>query len=99
MDSDTNQPHIIMMIDDDPPPQCFIVVEQFVHMKVNTVNKCVFIAFAMHYIYDMEYNPKLKDFYFFIENVLCEIPNRSCKPSPLYSNIITAIECYLKDLD
>ena len=95
VDKDTNQPHLLRLVDEDLPSQYFLAVEQVIHVEVNSLIKGLYTLIALHYVYDIEYNHRLKDFYMFMEDKLLNIINSSTKRSVTYSSISTAIECYL----
>lgn len=94
MDKDTNQPHLLRFVDEDLPSQYFIAIEQVIHIEVNTLIKGLYTLIALHYVYDIEYNHRLKDFYMFLEDKLLSI-NSCAKRSVTYSSVTAAIECYL----
>ena len=90
---ETNQPHLIRLVDEDLPTQYFVVIEQLVHIEVTTCVKGMFLLLAYHYIYDIQYNSRLKDFYLFFEDKLLQL-SPSCKRSATYLNVTSAIDCY-----
>ena len=95
LDKETNQPHIIALQDEDLPTTYSIGVEQVVHLSTDNVDKAVFVAFALHYVYDMQYHPKLKDFYLFLETISFSSDLVSVKPSAVFSSFMSALQCYV----
>ena len=51
VDRNTIQPQLIMLVE-----------EQIPQIEVTNLLKGLFDLFALHYIFDLEYNPRLKDF-------------------------------------
>ena len=94
VDRNTNQPQLIMLVEEDLQTQFFVAVEQIPQIEVTDLLKGLFVLFALHYIFDLEYNPRLKDFYSFVEDKLLRLPSQSCKKSPNYSSVTSAIECF-----
>lgn len=98
MDKDTNQPHLLRLVDEDLPTQYFVIVEQVVHVEVSSFIKGIFLLLTLHYyVYDIHYNPRLKDFYLFLEDKLLNIvtPIASCKKSATYTSVVTSMECFI----
>ena len=52
---------------------------------------------ALHYVYDIEYHSRMKDFYHFLESNLLKM--NSSYNSATYSYIISALENYLITID
>ena len=63
IDSSTNQSHMIMITEEDLPTQFLIVVEQIPQIEVSHFFKGIYILLSLHYIFDMECNPRLRDLY------------------------------------
>ena len=95
MDCDTNQPHVIRFVDEDLPTQYCIAVEQVVHLDVSSIVKGIFVIISLHYIYDIHYHPRVLDFLLFFEDKILNIKVPSTKKSAIYSNVSSAIECYI----
>ena len=96
-DSANNQPHIVMFIDSADKtysPQYFIAIEQIMLIQCKTINHALFTLFAVHYIFNLEYNVRVKDFYRFLQEHLMEIADSS-KRSVNYANICTSIESFI----
>ena len=97
IDSSTNQPHMIMITEEDLPTQFFIVVEQIPQIEVSHFFKGIYILLSLHYIFDMEYNPRLRDLYLFFEDKLLGLTTPSCKTTATYSGVTSAIGCYITE--
>ena len=67
---DTNQPHLVRLVDDDLPTQYYVVVEQSIQMEVACIMKGILLLLSLHYVYDFQYNQRVKDFYKFLEHKL-----------------------------
>ena len=97
VDETNNQPHIIQFIDDadiDFSPQYFIVIEQATFIECKTMAIAIFILFAVHYVFNLEYNVRVKDFYRFLQEYLLSIPV-GCKRTVNFVNICTGVESFL----
>ena len=98
IDKDTNQPHLVRVVavdDEELPIQYFIVIEQVVHLEVSSIVKSIFLLLAFHYVYDIQYNHRLKDLFLLFEDKLLAMSTTSCKKSPTYLNVSSSIACYL----
>ena len=71
-------------------------MEQLPLLEVNNYEKGLFSVLALHYVFDMHYNARLSDFFTFFEEKILQVPI-SCKHSPLYASVTSAIECYLNN--
>lgn len=92
LDKATNQPHLLLLSDEDLPPQYLIAVEQVVHTEVRDLDKAIYILLVLHYIYDIEYNPRLKDLF---EDKIIGLATPSSKKTSIYANVTSAIQCYI----
>ena len=51
----------------------------------------MFVLFALHYIFDLEYNLRLKDFYLLLRtSCFVSQPRACCKNTPNYSSVTSA---------
>ena len=73
-----------------------MAVDQIIHMEVSGILQGLFVLLALHYVYDIEYCSRMKDFYHFLESKLLKI--NSSHNSVTYSNI-SALENYLITID
>ena len=94
-----NQPHIIRYIDadDEIPSNYIIVIEKQTLLQCSSLLAALFALFAVHYVFNMEYYLKVKDFYIFLQNNMFNIkdPAGPASQSTNYINITSSIECYL----
>lgn len=58
-------------------PQYFIVIEQAVFIECKTMKNAIFTLFAVHFVFNLEYNIRVKDFYRFLQEYLMNIPEGS----------------------
>ena len=96
-DSTNNQPHIVQFIDTSDAnfsPQYFIVIEQAVFIECKTMTNAIFTLFAVHYVFNLEYNVRVKDFFRFVQEYLMSIADSS-KKAVNYVNICMGIESFL----
>ena len=68
-----------------------------IHMEVSGILQGLFVLLALHYVYDIEYHSRMKDFYHFIESKLLKM--NSSHNSATHSYIISALENYLITID
>ena len=66
-------------------------------MECRSVSKALFCLLAAHYVFDISYNQNVKDILFFLQEKIAGIPDPGFKKTATYSNITSAIECYLDD--
>lgn len=93
---DINHPHIIRYIDadDEVPSNYIIVIEKQKLLQCSSLLSAVFILFAVHYVFNVEYYSKVKDFYLFLQSKLFDI-KEATSFSASYINVTSSIECYL----
>lgn len=91
-----NQPQIVRYVDadDEISAQYIVAVEKQAFLQYATLLGAVYALFAIHYIFNIEYHPRVKDFYLFIQNKCFCVEDKSTL-SAGYSNILTSMECYL----
>lgn len=91
-----NEPQIIryMDADDEIPAQYVVAVEKQAFLQCSNLLSAVYALFSVHYIFNIEYHPRVKDFYLFMQNK-CFIIDDKLTSSASYSNIVTSLECYL----
>lgn len=95
---DMNQSHIIRFVDADVeiPSNYIMVIGKQTLLLCSSLLAALFVLFAVHYVFNMEYHPKVKDFYLFFQNKLFNIKD-SASHSTNYINITSSIECFLVD--
>ena len=75
IDRKNNQPHIVMLSDDDDiTPSFYIAVEQ--DLVVNLL-KALFMLLAVHYIFDISYNERVKYFFLFLQEKVMNISDKA----------------------
>ena len=74
--SDVNHPLIVRVIDSDDEVDAsyIIVIEKKPLLVCNTILSAIFTLFAVHYVFDIEYHEKVKDFYLFLEDKIFNVP-------------------------
>ena len=67
IDTNNSYPHIVRFVDaaGDILPSHFIAVEQELVMECRSIDSALFLLIAAHFVFNMEYHPKVKDFFFF----------------------------------
>ena len=95
IDAQNNQPHIVKFKDADPElrPQYFIAIEQNLVVECNSLVGAVYTLLMTHYVFDLGYHPKAKDFYMFLEHLL-DIKNSGEKKSANFLSTMTGIESF-----
>lgn len=95
IDSENNFPHIIRLIDADEgiPDQFFIAVEQELLVKCRNICDALLVLISVHYIFNIEYNPKVYDFFLFFQECILELSHEGRKSAP-YLSFTSAIDCY-----
>ena len=80
---------------DDILPQYFIAVEQELLLECKNFENAVFLLMAVHYVFNIEYHPKVKDVFFFLQKKVLDIPDTN-KHSPMYLSVSSAIDLFLQ---
>ena len=94
---DINHPHIIRYIDADDEVSTYyvIAVEKQALLQSSSLLTAVFLLFGVHYVFNLEYYSKVKDFYLFLQNKFFDI--KDATPfSTNYINVTCSLECYLE---
>ena len=100
IDKSNNCPHILRFV---TPPGAdlqdtyFIAVEQKILMECRCAAKALYCLLATHYVFDISYNPSAKDVLLFLQEKVTGISDPGFKKSAIYSNISSAIECFLPE--
>ena len=70
-----NHPHIIRYInaDDKVPSNYIIAIEKQTLLQCSSLLAAIFVLFAVHYVFNVEYYPEVKDFYLFLQSKLFDI--------------------------
>lgn len=97
VDAHNNQPHIVRFVDGsgDIPPNHFIAIEQELLLECRSLDRALFLMVAAHFVFNMEYSPKVKDVLFYLQEKVLGFPDPSLKQSSMYRNISSAIDLYL----
>lgn len=83
-----NHSHIIQIVDSldsDFSPQYFVAVEQSLLVECKSMKSAFYTVFVAHYIFNIEYHSRVKDFYFFVQE------------SVMLSNVCTGIKSLIKN--
>lgn len=107
IDKTNNYPHIIVFSDDDDDitPTYFISIEQELVVECSTLKKALLCLLAVHYVFDLNYNDRVKDFFLFLQEKVMKIADGSyaggkiSKKSASYLSTTSAIECYKSQSD
>jgi hypothetical protein len=68
MFQNNNQPHVVVFSDPDEDfSQYFVAIEQMLTMQAQNLVSANFFMLAAHYIFNMDYHPKLKDLMAFFQ--------------------------------
>lgn len=83
VDKQNNQPHIIHFKNEDDEDslmqQYFICVEQQLMMESSNLISAIFLCLAAHYIFNIQYHPKAKDVWEFIQENVLDISSKGNK--------------------
>ena len=85
-----------MLFIDDVSPQYFIVVEQELLIECKDLVDALCALLAVHYVFNIEYHPRLTDFFIFLEEKIIGMKPSNGKKSPTYLNMTSAVQCFLQ---
>ena len=97
VDGTNNQPYILQFVDaadSDFAPQYFIVIERSLLIECKNMKTAFFSLFAVHYVFNIEYHSRTRDFYRFVQESLFEVPDLT-KKSVMFSNVCTGIQSFI----
>jgi len=75
--------------DKDIAPQVFIAVEGESLIECGSFPAAVYMMFAAHYIFDIQYNPKVYDVLLFLQEKVFGVIDRSVKKSSTYLSVVS----------
>ena len=95
-----NHPQILRFVDadEDVAPHYVVAVEKESFLQCSSVANALFMLFSVHYIFNMEYPVKVKDFYLFLEDKCFGIKEGGAAKTANYTNVLSLIECHM-DMD
>ena len=95
IDKNNNFPHIVRFVDsdDDIRTQYYIAVEQDLHMECKNMTSAIFLLLAMHYVFNIQYHPKIHDVLYFIQERVLGLTD-NVRKSTQYLSFTSAIACY-----
>ena len=89
---------------DDITPTYYIAIEQELIVECSNLTKALFCLLAVHYVFDLTYHERVKDFFLFLQEKVMEISSEgyggssgtkgSKKKSASYLSTTSGIECY-----
>ena len=89
-----NQPHIVLFRneeqDSELPQQYFISVEQQLILECSSLESAIFLCVASHYFLNLEYHPKAKDVWLFIQEKVLQLTTKSRKGTKTYLSPTTS---------
>jgi len=96
---DNNQPHIVV-IQRDEFEQYFIVVEQTLIMEITDIATAIFLMLGSHYIFNLNYHPKINDLMTFLQEKVAKIPSEGYHKviSPVATTHIVRISAVFKQM-
>lgn len=72
-----------------------MAIEQQLLIECKSLERAIFIMLGAHYVFNMEYNPMVKDVLYFIQEKVFEFPDATFKKSAIYLSTSSAIDLYL----
>lgn len=101
IDRSNNFPYIMSFSEDDSdiPAQHFVVIEQLPLIECRGYQTAIFVLIAVHFVFNIEYHVHVKDVLYFLQDKVMGFNDPKYRKSPMYSNVSSAIMCYLPDVD
>lgn len=92
MDKENNQPYIVVIVKDEYS-QYFIAIEQIMMLECHNFMTALFLLLASHYVFNLSYHCKAKDFLFLQERVagINSATTEKQKRNPVANSHIIAI--------
>lgn len=85
-------------VDYECPPQYFIALEQELIIECKTLFDSIFTLLAVHYVFNVVYHPRVKNFFLFFEEKVLELPCiQKGSKNAAYSSVVTGIESFLQE--
>ena len=99
MDKTNNCPHILSFIDSDSDIQAqyFVAIEQQTLIECRSIHSAIFTLLAVHFVFNLEYNPRVKDVLHFLHQDVMGFSNSTYRKSAIFSSFCAAVQCYLPE--
>ena len=85
-DPHNSQPHIVMLTDfesdDDNLSQYFVSIEQHLILETSSLEQAIFQMLASHYVFNVQYNVKGREAFFFLQEKVLGLKGVQGKRSP-----------------
>lgn len=97
IDGETTQPLIVRFTDADKDiaPQIFIAVEGDMLIECGNLPTAIYSMLAAHYIFDIQYNPKVNDVQLFLQEKVFRLHDPHAKKSSTFLSVVAGIDCYI----
>ena len=79
--------------------QYFISIEQQLMLECSTLIAALFYCMAAHYIFNLSYHPKSKEFWTFIQQKTFNLPSNELRLSPSAASHFTGISRLFESLN
>ena len=66
-------------------------------LECKSLKRAIFIMLASHYVFNIEYNSKVKEVFLFLEEKVFGFSNTSAKKSAIYLSVNSSIDLYLEE--
>ena len=84
--------------EDDLDAQYFISVEQTLILESSNIFGAVFYWIAAHYIFNVQYHPKVSSVLLFLQEKVLSLPSKSMRRTPTFMTHVSGIS-RAKDLE
>ena len=81
----------------DIPPMHFIAIEQELVLECRSIDSALFMVLATHYVFNIEYNPRVRDVLYYFQEKLLGSSDPKFKKSSIYMNVSSAIDLYIPE--
>ena len=96
VDGESTQPIVRFTdADTDIAPQIFIAVEGDLLIQCGNLPAAIYVMLAAHYIFDIQYNPKVNDVHLFLQEKVFGLSDPHAKKSSTYLSVVAGIDCYV----
>ena len=66
-------------------------------IECRSLDSALFMVLATHYVFNIEYHPKIKDVLYYLQEKVLGLSDHSFKKSSIYMNVSSAIDLYMTE--
>ncbi len=74
-----------------------MAIEGNLVIECGTLQTAIYVMLAAHYIFDIQYHPRVNDVLLFLQEKVLGLLDSQIKKSSVYLSVLSGIECHLQN--